>query len=159
MYCSKSTSSLLRQPLARVAVWTQASAGLGEEECEAKSRKGQVWGSLGEGKATSSQEKEKDNPLLHLGTAPLSPKSVCFGLRSFWIKACGLQLPDCCPLSEIIIFCTCQWDMVRGKLCFWRSKCQGCQIAVNRHIYIHFSKKERSLISRLVKLSEDWRKN
>lgn len=50
----------------------------------------------------------------------------------FW-----LPFPLCSPLSKIIAFYKCQWDMVRGELCFWRSRCQLWQVSMNRHISTH----------------------
>lgn len=80
------------------------------------------------------------------GYCTFIPKiTVRFGLGSFWIKACALQLPLCSPLSEIIIFCTCQWDMVKGKLRFWRTRCRAVRLLwTGTFIYTFWRKKGHS---------------
>lgn len=122
MYCSKSTLSFLREPLVfyggldvnlsrsgRGGVSSEGHAGAGMRF----SRKRQT--------PFFPRKEKRMIPcmwVLHIYPALM----IRFALGKFWIKALALpfSLPFllCSPLSKIIIFCKCQWNMVRVKLHF-----------------------------------------
>lgn len=87
------------------------------------------------------------NEAVHLSRKFILKIVIDFIVQEILDIKCALQFwllfPLCSPLSKIIIFYKCQWNMLRVKLHFWRTRCQLCQISMNRHIYIHFFKERK----------------
>lgn len=165
MYCSKSTLSLLREPVAlRGCLDVHVSrSGRRGMSSEVKSMEKQVWGPLGRGKA-SLPRKRDEKKYSTFGYCTFIVKiTIHFAVGKLWMKMCALQFwlpfPLCSPLSKIIIFYKCQWNVVRVKLHFWRTRCQLCQISMNRYIYIHFFKERKATHHPACKTVKDLGKN